>query len=82
LVLSAEFDNSFIEAAKVQKSPVELEIYFPFADDPVILQSSVRSYASTTPRGTTVGLSFEYDYPAIQQYMDSLRLESISNFFT
>lgn len=82
LVLGFDHDNQFMEVAKDQKETVELEIYFPFADDPVTIETSVKSYTAVTPQGTKVGLAFDYDYPFIQKYMDSLRLESISNFFT
>lgn len=81
LVISAETDNRFIEQAKQKKQPIELEIYFPFAEDPVTLDTSVKSFNAATPKGTKIGLAFDYDYPFIQKYMDSLRLESISNFF-
>jgi c-di-GMP-binding flagellar brake protein YcgR len=81
MIISTETKNSFLGTAMKQNEPTELEIYFPFSEDPAIIETTVKSFEEKTPKGTQVGLAFVYDYPTVQKYMDSLRLESISNFF-
>ncbi len=81
LNLTQNVDCSFIKKAMDVQEPVDVEIFFPFADAAVALSAMVKSVASQEDRAAIVGLAFCEEYTIIDKYLDSLQLECISPFF-
>lgn len=81
LNLPADVDHLFLEEAMDVQDPIDLEIFFPFAESSITINAHVRSMNNNTDNNCLVGLAFSFEYEAIRKYLDSLQLESISPFF-
>ena len=82
--LNVERNNeyAFISEAQDTQQAIELEIYFPFSEVPIVVEALVKSSACQIDGPCKIGLAFEFEYECIQKYLDSLQLYNVSPFFS
>jgi len=82
--ISIENNSDFplIEQAISQESVLDLEVFFSFREEPVVISGIARSSFCEAEGKCAVGVSFCENYECIQQYLQSLQLDSVSPFFS
>lgn len=73
---------SWLTQAQLKNIEVQLEIMFPFSEEPQTLLALVRSVRQHEGRADEIGLSFCAEHDVVYQYLDSLSLQGIGAFFT
>lgn len=74
-------DYVFVEESMVSGTPVELEIFFPTVENPVLLSAEVKSAVCQIDGACKVGLAFATEYEYVRKYLESLQLDSVAPFF-
>lgn len=73
--------NSLVGSALESQQPIELEVFFPYADNAVTLTASVKSAEREVDGDWKVGAAFTQDFESVRLYLESLQLDSIAPFF-
>ncbi len=74
-------DVAFLEELKSSIQTVDLEVFFPLMDDPIVLSATVKSMSCDLEGNCKVGLAFSADYFSVERYLESLQLDSVAPFF-
>ncbi len=74
-------DYAFIEESINNKKRIDLEIFFPIADHPIIISAFVKSSVCQIDGACKVGLAFDGEYESVRRYLESLQLDSVAPFF-
>lgn len=82
LNVSKDEEHKFIEDALNSQSPIDLEIFFPFYENSVVISALVKSSSCQIDGACKVGMSFEVDYECVRRYLESLQLDSVAPFFS
>ncbi len=74
-------DYSAIEEALHHQGDVELEVFFPPAENAAVVVGKVKSAECQVDGTCKVGIAFNYEYESVRLYLESLQLDSVSPFF-
>ncbi len=74
-------EYTFIEESINNGTPLELEIFLPISDAPVVLFATVKSSVCQIDGACKVGFAFNEQYECIRRYLESLQLDSVAPFF-
>ncbi len=81
--ISVPKDNeyAFIEELVNTHKTLDLEIFFPIAEEPVIIGGTVKSSDCQVDGACKLGLAFTGQYESVRRYLESLQLDSVAPFF-
>lgn len=74
-------EYTFIEESINQKKALDLEIFFPIAEQPIIISAHTKSSLCQIDGACKVGLAFDGEYECVRRYLESLQLDSVAPFF-
>jgi c-di-GMP-binding flagellar brake protein YcgR len=82
-LLNVHEDNklSIIEKAQESQQPIDLDVFLPIAELPVIISGVVKSMTPQSDGLCRIGVAFNQEYDCIQRYLQALHLDSVSPFF-
>lgn len=81
MTVPQDTDYSLIEEALKTQDTLQLEVFFPFADQSTIISGNVKSSTCLIDGDCKVGLSFTSNYEGVRRYLESLQLDSVAPFF-
>jgi c-di-GMP-binding flagellar brake protein YcgR len=82
-LLNVHEDNDLwiIEKAMEACSPLDLDVFLPISENPVIISGCVKSMSLQPDGLCQVGMAFNEEYDCIHRYLESLHLDSVTPFF-
>lgn len=81
ILVEKNTDCSFIDNAWKTGQTIQLEVFFPPADDSVLLEVVVKSRESPLGGECKLGVAFARIYEGVEMYLESLQLDSVAPFF-
>lgn len=79
--VAKDSNYSFIDQSINEVHFLELEILFPFEEQPIVIRARGRSAVCEIDGDCKVGLEFPEEYECIRRYLESLQLDSVAPFF-
>lgn len=74
-------DYSFIDSAWKAGQAIQLEVFFPPADDSIWLEVVIKSRETQLDGTCKLGVAFVQTYDCVEMYLESLQLDSVAPFF-
>jgi c-di-GMP-binding flagellar brake protein YcgR len=82
-LLNVHEDNKLwlIEKALESQQPIDLDVFLPIAELPVVIAGVVKSMTPQCDGLCQIGIAFTKEYDCIHRYLQALHLDSVSPFF-
>lgn len=81
LTVKGDAESEFIADALTSKQPIDLEVFFPYAENAMVLSVDVKSAHREVDGDWKVGAEFTQAFESVRLYLESLQLDGIAPFF-
>lgn len=81
VVVEKSSDYSFIDNAFKAGQAIQLEVFFPPADDSTAIEVVIKSRETQLDGTCKLGAAFLQNYECVEMYLESLQLDSVAPFF-